>query len=92
MLYEVITHTYIITNEGKSDLVIRKVKASCGCTAIEPEKTVIAPGEKTSIKAIFNSRGKSGRQNKSITVITNDPLASNILLRIQGTVNTPEKK
>jgi len=85
-------HTYIITNEGKSDLVIRKVKASCGCTAIEPEKTVIAPGEKTSIKAIFNSRGKSGRQNKSITVITNDPLASNILLRIQGTVNTPEKK
>ncbi len=83
-------HTYYITNTGKSNLIIRKVKASCGCTAITPEKTVIAPGEKTSIKAEFNSRGKSGRQNKSITVITNDPLASNILLRIQGTVTVPE--
>ncbi|MCW3786329.1 DUF1573 domain-containing protein [Plebeiibacterium sediminum] len=87
---DVTKHTYYITNTGKSDLIIRKVKASCGCTAIKPEKTVIAPGEKTSIAAEFNSRGKHGRQNKSITVITNDPLASNILLRIQGTVNAPE--
>ncbi len=87
---ELAKHTYYITNTGKSNLIIRKVKASCGCTAITPEKTVIEPGEKTSITAEFNSRGKSGRQNKSITVITNDPLASNILLRIQGTVTVPE--
>ena len=80
------SHTYVISNEGKSDLIIRKVKASCGCTAITPEKTVIAAGEKTTIKAEFDSTGKSGRQNKSITVITNDPMASNILLRIQGNV------
>ena len=80
------SHTYYITNTGKSDLIIRKVKASCGCTAIKPAKTVIAPGEKTEITATFNSTGKSGRQNKSVTVITNDPLASNVLLRIQGTV------
>ncbi|MCW3804051.1 DUF1573 domain-containing protein [Plebeiibacterium marinum] len=83
------SHTFYITNTGKSDLIIRKVKASCGCTAIKPDKTVIAPGEKTAIKAEFNSRGKTGRQNKSVTVITNDPLASNILLRIQGTVEVP---
>ncbi|SMO66127.1 Protein of unknown function [Saccharicrinis carchari] len=80
------THTYSIVNEGKSNLIIRKVKASCGCTAIKPDKTVIAPGEKTAITAEFNSAGRTGRQNKSITVITNDPLQSNILLRIQGTV------
>ncbi len=81
------SHTYTITNEGKSNLLIRKVKASCGCTAVAPEKTTIAPGEKTTISATFNSRGKKGRQNKSITVITNDPINSNILLRISGTVN-----
>ncbi|MGQ1784328.1 MULTISPECIES: DUF1573 domain-containing protein [unclassified Saccharicrinis] len=80
------THTYYITNTGKSNLLIRKVKASCGCTAIKPEKTTIAPGEKTAIVAEFNSTGKKGRQNKSVTVITNDPLASSTLLRIQGTV------
>ncbi len=81
-------HTFYITNTGKSNLIIRKVKASCGCTAIKPEKTVIVPGEKTSIQAEFNSAGKHGRQNKSVTVITNDPLASNVLLRVQGTVET----
>lgn len=81
-------HIYSITNTGKSDLIIRKVKASCGCTAVKPEKTTIAPGEKIEIVAEFNSSGKHGRQNKSVTVITNDPMASNILLRIQGTVNT----
>jgi hypothetical protein len=79
-------HTFTISNSGKSNLIIRKVKASCGCTAIKPEKTVISPGEKTTITAIFNSAGKNGRQNKSITVITNDPLSSNVLLRVQGTV------
>ncbi len=82
------SHTYYITNNGKSNLIIRKVKASCGCTAIKPEKTNIAPGERTAIVAEFNSAGKTGRQNKSVTVITNDPLSSNILLRIQGTVLT----
>ncbi len=80
-------HTFVITNNGKSNLIIRKVKASCGCTATSPEKTLIAPGESTNINAVFNSQGKKGRQNKSITVITNDPLASNVLLRIQGNVN-----
>ncbi len=87
-----VSHKFYITNTGKSDLIIRKVKASCGCTAIKPEKTTIAPGESTFVSAEFNSAGKSGRQNKSVTVITNDPLGSNILLRIQGTVKTSQNK
>ncbi|WP_075601741.1 DUF1573 domain-containing protein [Saccharicrinis aurantiacus] len=80
-------HTFVITNSGKSNLIIRKVKASCGCTAVTPDKKVIGPGESTNVKASFNSQGKTGRQNKSVTVITNDPMASNILLRVQGNVN-----
>ncbi|MDB4335081.1 DUF1573 domain-containing protein, partial [bacterium] len=84
-------HNFVLTNKGKSTLIIRKVKASCGCTAINPQKKEIAPGESTSIKAVFNSAGKSGRQNKSITVITNDPLASSVLLRVQGTVIAAKK-
>ncbi|HYG39000.1 MAG TPA: DUF1573 domain-containing protein, partial [Cytophagales bacterium] len=33
------------TNTGKSDLIIRKTKANCGCTASEPDKKVLKPGE-----------------------------------------------
>ncbi len=79
-------HAFELTNQGKSNLILRKVKASCGCTAIEPEKMVIKPGESTKIVAVFNSRGMSGRQNKSVTVYSNDPKKSTMLLRLTGTV------
>jgi hypothetical protein len=78
-------------NTGKSDLIIRKTKASCGCTVVDPADKIIAPGKTSSLKATFNSRGKSGKQNKSITVITNDPDNSSVDLRVIGTVNKVEE-
>jgi hypothetical protein len=66
-------HEFTFKNTGKSDLKIHKVKATCGCTTINPEKTVLKPGESSSIKAVFSPGGMKGKQNKSIFVITNDP-------------------
>jgi len=44
------------TNTGKSDLVIRHVKSTCGCTAVmQTQGSSIKPGQSSSIKAIFNS-------------------------------------
>lgn len=83
---EKVEHTYILSNSGKSDLVIRKVSASCGCTAVQPEKKVIAPGEKVNIKMVFNSAGKVGNQNKTVTIITNDPKNSKTILWVRGEV------
>jgi len=81
-----VEHTYVLTNSGKSDLLIRKVKASCGCTAVQPEKKVIAPGESVNIKTVFNSAGKVGNQNKTVTIITNDPKKSKLILWVKGEV------
>lgn len=83
---ESIGHNFVFTNTGRSDLIIRRVRAGCGCTAIEPQKTLLKPGESSSIRAVFNSRGFRGRQSKSITVISNDPIHPSILLRITGEV------
>lgn len=83
---EVVDHYYVLKNEGKTKLVIRKVKASCGCTATQPEQMEIDPGQSTRIKASFNSAGRVGQQHKTITVITNDPKRSNITLTIKGEV------
>lgn len=82
---------YKLTNDGKTDLLIRKVKASCGCTAVTPSETIIKPGQSTTIKSTFNSTGKPGKQNKTITVITNDPDNSNVTLRITGDVEKVEQ-
>jgi hypothetical protein len=86
---EKVEHVYVLTNSGKSDLLIRKVNASCGCTAVQPEKNVIAPGESVNIKTVFNSAGKVGNQNKTVTIITNDPKQSKMILWVKGEVIKP---
>lgn len=79
-------HTFMLTNDGKSDLLIRNVRSSCGCTAVAPSTKVIAAGESAPIKVTFDSRGKRGRQSKSITVITNDPKTPTTTLRISSNI------
>ena len=82
--------SFTFTNEGKSDLIIHKVKASCGCTATSPEKTTLKPGESSKINATFDTAGKSGKQYKTITVVTNDPKTATLMLSIEGMVEKPE--
>ncbi len=79
-------HEFELTNSGNSTLYIRKIKSSCGCTAARPDKMQIEPGASVKIKTVFNSAGKRGNQNQSVTVITNDPKRSNLVLRIKGEV------
>lgn len=81
-----VQHTFKVTNNGKTPLVLRKVKASCGCTASEPDKTNILPGETANISVTFDSRGRTGRQNQSVTVYSNDPRKSTMLLRISASI------
>lgn len=77
---------FVLTNTGKTELVIRKTIASCGCTASEPEKSNLAPGESTNINVTFNSEGRSGTQSKTITVFTNDPTSPVQYLTIKAFV------
>lgn len=81
-------HTFMLANDGKSELIIRNIRSSCGCTAVAPSTKVIAPGESAPIKVTFDSRGKRGRQSKSITVITNDPKNPTSRLRISSNIVT----
>jgi len=73
-------------NSGKSDLIIRKVRSSCGCTTVTPENTTIKPGESSTIKAVFDAGIRKGKQHKVVTVITNDPKKSQVSLVVSGIV------
>lgn len=79
-------YTFDLVNKGKSNLIIRNVRSSCGCTAVSPSKSIIAPGETAPIKVVFDSSGKKGRQSKTVTVITNDPKNSSAILRISTNI------
>jgi hypothetical protein len=83
---ETVKTTFTIKNEGGSELVIRKTKASCGCTAGSPAKMNLAPGESTNFEVSFSPVGKSGKQNKTVTVITNDPANPVTTISIQSDI------
>ena len=80
------SHQFNIKNEGKSDLIIHKMKSSCGCTVAKMNSKIIKAGENTKINVTFNSKRKSGKQLKTITLTTNDPKNSKIILRVKGNV------
>jgi len=82
----VVTTTFIIKNEGTDLLKIKSLKASCGCTAVVAGKSELMSGESTDIKVSFDSKGKSGKQKKIITIETNDPENSTIKLALTGNV------
>lgn len=81
-----VEHTFNLKNTGKRDLLIRDVKSSCGCTAVSPSKNLVASNESVPLKVVFDSTGKSGRQSKTITVITNDPKNPTTILRISSNI------
>ena len=82
--------SFTFTNVGKSDLVISNATTSCGCTASDWPRHPVKPGESETIKAEFNSSGKSGHQDKMITLSTNCEKSA-VVLSIRGTVN-PKKQ
>ena len=53
---EIIETTFIVTNTGKSPLIITDAKTTCGCTVPTwPKDKPIAPGESTNIEVKFDS-------------------------------------
>jgi hypothetical protein len=86
---ERVTHSFSFTNTGKSNLIISGASGSCGCTVPEWPQQPIKPGETGKIDVIFNSEGKSGLQEKTITVVTNCEPATRVL-RIKTEVVVPE--
>jgi len=83
---KVAEYEYIFKNAGKSELIIRKITAACGCTATMLSEKIIPPGGTGRIKTTFNSASQRGTQTKTITVISNDPKNPKTILWIRGEV------
>ncbi len=66
-----VSHTYKIKNTGEAPLIIQSAQPSCGCTVPDWTKEPIPVGGTGFVKAEFDSNGKPGIQNKTITVTAN---------------------
>jgi len=87
---EKVKHDFKFTNVGKGNLIISSAAASCGCTVADYPKEPIPPGKSGKITVEFNSEGKSGYVEKTITVVTNcEP--NTIILKIKTEIVEPQK-
>ncbi len=75
-------------NTGDKPVKIISVQTSCGCTTATLAKTTYAPGESGELKAEIDLRNRTGWQEKTITVTTDDAPASPVTLNLR--VNIPQ--
>jgi len=88
---ESVSHQFVFTNTGEAELIINNAKGSCGCTVPKWPREPISPGESEEIKVTFNTAGKSGKQSKTITLVTN-AIPNTIVLTISAEVLTKQTK
>ncbi len=70
----VLEGTYEFKNTGQQVLEIKSVAPSCGCTGVvADEKKEFQPGETGKVKFTFNTEGRTGVNEKTINVASNDP-------------------
>lgn len=86
-----VAHVFKFKNTGKTDLVILNAQASCGCTVPDWTKTPIKTGESGEVKIVFNSTGKSGLQQKTVTLSSNTE-AGNEIINFKANVTPKTKK
>lgn len=66
-------HIFTIKNTGGEELIINRVRASCGCTATMLTSDHILPGKSAELKTTFIPTGYEGLVKKDIYIESNDP-------------------
>lgn len=84
---ESVTYIFKFKNTGKEPLIINTAVGSCGCTVPEYPKEPIRPNGNGEIKVTFNSTGKSGPQDKTVTITYDTD--KTVVLHMRGTVEVP---
>ncbi len=81
-------YEFVFKNTGKSPLIIKDVKSSCGCTVPEWSKKPVLPKEKGIIKVKYDTK-RIGEFYKIITVYSNAK-NSPVKLYVQGNVRVTD--
>ncbi len=83
------TAKFVIENHGDGDLHIDRVFSTCGCTVpkrLSEDDKLLRPGESLEVEAVFDSRGRRGKQRKTVTVASDDPAEPTLKLFLTAEV------
>ena len=87
-LYESQKTHYVVQvkNIGRDSLHIRKVTASCGCTAAKSRREFLAPGDSSGIDVTFVNDDINGASARHVYIASNDTSAGPIDITFNATV------
>lgn len=80
-----VSHVFTFTNTASSAVVIERIKADCGCTAVNYSREPVMPGKKGTIEIVFDPDRYSGKFSKSVTVYSDGGRNRN-RLTVKGSV------
>jgi len=83
---------FLLSNQGKEELIIKRVATSCGCTQAQVGKKILAPGEETVLRVVYDTKAMTGpkargRQERIIYLKSNDPVQPQLEVKIYANVN-----
>jgi len=76
-------------NAGKHPVSIVKLASSCGCTTVTVAKRDYAPGEHGELAVVFEIGSRTGLQEKTVAVTTDDPVDPETILTFRVTILEP---
>lgn len=68
-----VNYTFRFVNKGESSLIIKDIKTSCGCTAALLSLDNLQPGQEGTLMVELDTKNRSGKMSRTITVQSNDP-------------------
>jgi hypothetical protein len=82
-------HEFLVTNAGNAPLEISQVRTSCGCTTMGDWDRRIQPGATGRIPIRFDTANFTGSIQRTVTLVTNDPRQSQMVLQVKAHIWVP---
>lgn len=86
-----IEHTFTVFNDSNERKIIRKIKSSCGCTAVIPDEKEIMPKGKTTVKTILHTAGLKGKIEKKVELFLDNEEQPLTLYLSGQVINQPDR-
>lgn len=83
----VVTHSFLLRNQGNRPLVILRVRPDCGCTASNAPVGPVPPGKTRELVVRYPVGTTVGEAQTRVLVYTNDPNSPVLTLEIRGNVS-----
>ena len=72
----------LVRNNGKTDLKIEKVRASCGCTAALMSEKILKPGENGNLHIELDTSNMHGKKTRTVQIKSNDPVNPRLVITL----------